>query len=153
MAARRGGLLTSGRCTLPRGRWRGSTWTQQRGRTTGRWEASSISKRNPGMGSSAGCIGSHSIPCPMMATRSSCDWKQGVTNQSGKHKRCSHRHTPFSSPYLCLPSHDGFFPVELNCVRAYKRYCARMEEKFGVRFLIVGSHVGDISVGGWAPRG
>jgi len=24
-----------------------------------------------------------------------------------------------------------------------------MEEKFGVRFLIVGSHVGDISVGGW----
>ena len=25
-----------------------------------------------------------------------------------------------------------------------------MEEKFGVRFLIVGSQVGDISVGGWA---
>ena len=24
-----------------------------------------------------------------------------------------------------------------------------MEEKFGVRFFIVGSHVGDISVGGW----
>ena len=25
-----------------------------------------------------------------------------------------------------------------------------MEEKFGVRFLIVGSQVGDISVGGWS---
>ena len=50
---------------------------------------------------------------------------------------------------MCLPSHDGFFPVELNCVRAYKRYCARVEEKFGVGFLIVGSHVGDKSVGGW----
>ena len=48
-----------------------------------------------------------------------------------------------------MPSHDGFFPVELNCVRAYKRYCGRVEEKFGVRFLIVGSQVGDISVGGW----